>query len=209
MQMTHAATIIQRAWRAQLRYNTTAAYARQIRGCRISAEHARSLDIASLNDLLRKKPVVHAAKYILQRFHMLSLYRHGFPLDLPMEGAHRVSVRIFLTAFVISTHAEQMFQSPGPRHDAAIAAARRLTRTFDLLVSTACAGVALPPHLTAPFIRSLIEYNLRFLELNLPMNLVKRMEIAAAIRQLVGSDDPYAEKQIKRLHALLNETAEH
>ena len=207
MQM-HAATIIQRAWRAQLTFTTTTAYARQIRGCKINTDHARSLDIASLNALLRTKPVLHAAKRILQRFHLLSLYRHGFPLDLPMEGTHRVSVRVFLTSFVLSTHAEQMFQSPGPRHDAAIAAARRLTSTFDLLVSTACAGAALPPHLTAPFIRSLIEYNLRFLELNLPMNLVKRMEIAAAIRQLAGCDDPYAEKQIKRLHALLNETAE-
>ena len=204
----HAATRIQRAWRTQLRYSTTAAFARQIRGCKLNADHARSLDIISLSALLRMKPVLHAAKYILQRFHLLSLYRHGFPLDLPMEGAHRVSVRIFLTSFVLSTHAAEMFQSPGPRHVAAIAAAKHLTSTFDQLVSSACTGDKLPVHLTAPFIRSLIEYNTRFLELNVPMYLVKRMEIAAAIKQLGGSvgNDPYAGKQVERLQKLLSQT---
>jgi hypothetical protein len=209
MHALQAVIVIQCAWRRTFRHSTTLKYAKQARICKLTLEHARFLDIASLSSLFRKKHLVRAAKSLLQRFHLIALYRHGFPLDLPIDGAHKISIRIFLTSFMLATHPREIFQGIGPRQEATIAAATRLTNTFDLLTKSVFGISAIPTVLTATFIRELVEYNTTFLNLNLPMHTIKRMEMACAIRQLTPLPrDPFASAQLTRLRKLLSETPE-
>ena len=206
--MNEKAAIIQRAWSTSFQFKTTKKIATHALALGISTERAARLSLGALITLTRETVVIYTTKLLIQRFHRIAIRRHGFPLDMPIQEARRVTVRIFLIAIVMTAHPTGVFVHITAREHRVLECARRITTTFDTMTAMFASGDVIPHETTKNFIADLLTYLSNFHDLTLSSLVLKEAKLKCAVETLEKMrkrtpEDPSIAMQAKRLKAII------